>query len=259
MNPSDRIKLNKHKFTKTDYKIYQYLLENPSKIVHGNVYEIADWIGVSRTAIIRFAKKLDYIGFSEFKYDFSRLVHSGNFNNNNPDETSIDYIVDIYQRSIAAIKGTLNEKALKKLIDRLINANKVKVFGLNRTGLAAIQLRQRFHKIDFDAEAVTDYILIPEVARQGHENDVHIFFSTLGETPIILEAIQNSYHRNVFTVVVTMNANSKMLKYSKLSLFLPSTDIFSSRYFFDLQVINFTFIEILVSYLGRRLSETQSE
>ena len=259
MNPSDRIKLNKHKFTKTDYKIYQYLQANPNKVVHGNVYEIADWIGVSRTAIIRFAKKLDYVGFSEFKYDFSRLVHSGNFNNDDPKETSIDYIVDIYQRSISAIKDTLNEKALQKLVDRLVVANKVKIFGLNRTGLAAKQLRQRFHKIDFDGEAVTDYILIPEVARQGHEKDVHIFFSTLGETPIIMEAIENSYRRNVFTVVVTMNRDSKMLKYAKLALFLPSTDTFSSRYFFDLQVINFTFIEILVSYLGRRLSETQSE
>ena len=150
---------------------------------------------------------------------------------------------------------TLSEQQLDQLVDQMLAARRIKIFGLNRTGLSAIQLRQRFHKINFDGEAVTDYILIPEIANQGNEQDVHIYFSTQGVTPIILEAIQASRKKNVFTVLVTMNNHSKMIQYADMVFYLPSTKAVSSDYFFDLQPINMVFIEILLAYLGEKLPQ----
>lgn len=261
MNPIERMNYSKKDFTKTEQIIYEYILNNPTKIVHGNIYDIADWSGVSRTAILRFAKKLGYAGFSEFKYDFSRIVHSGNLNidNNKSALPVYDEIIEVYQKTVSTMKNTLKEKDIKKLIDRMIIANKVKIFGLNRTGLSAKQLRQRFHKIDFDAEAVTDYILIPEIANQGHKDDVHIYFSTLGETPIILEAIRYSKKNKVYTALITMNNKSPMIEYADVVFYLPDTNVYTNKYFFDLQAINFVFVEIIVSYLGNTLLKKENE
>ena len=255
MNPVEKMNLYAENFTKTECVIYNYILSNPSQVVHGSIYDLAEWIGVSRSAILRFAQKIGYNGFSEFKYDFSRYVHGGGFHVLTPNESRMTEIVQIYQKTIGLMTETLSEQQLDQLVDQMLAARRIKIFGLNRTGLSAIQLRQRFHKINFDGEAVTDYILIPEIANQGNEQDVHIYFSTQGVTPIILEAIQASKKKNVFTVLVTMNNHSKMIQYADMVFYLPSTKPVSSDYFFDLQPINMVFIEILLAYLGEKLAQ----
>ena len=157
-------------------------------------------------------------------------------------------------KKIGLMGEFLHDEEVSLLAEKLIHANRVKIFGLNRTGHSAQQLRQRFHKINFDAEAVTDYVLIPEIANQGRPGDLHLYFSTQGETPIIFEAIKASCQQKVYTVLVTMNDNTKMKKYADLLIQLPTTKAFSSDYFFDLQPINMIFIEILISCMGEKLT-----
>ena len=254
MNPIEKMNLSTHKFTKTDFIIYNYITANPSQIVHGSIYDIAAWTGVSRSAILRFSQKIGYDGFSEFKYEFSRYVHGGVFHTLTNNQSKLSEIVNVYQKTIALIEEMIDEDCLNLLAEKMMNARKIKIFGLNRTGYSAMQLRQRFHKIDFDGEAVTDYILIPEIANQGNQQDVHLYFSTQGETPVILEAIQASKKNNVYTVLITMNNQSKMVQYADLLFYLPSTKAISSDYFFDLQPINMVFIEIIIAYLGEKLA-----
>lgn len=257
MNMIQKMKALSGTFTKTDEKIYNYIMENPTQVVHRNIYELAKITGISRSAILRFSKKIGYSGFSEFKYDFSRFVHSGSLKKAEPEQnTSVD-IIDIYQKTINQMKETLDEKKLHLLVDHIVPCRRLKIFGINRTGHSAKQLRQRLHKIAFDGEAVTDFILIPEIANQGTSEDVHIYFSTMGETEIIMEGIQLSKENGAYTVLITMNETSKMIKYTDLYILLPSTQAFSNAYFFDLQPINMIFIEILISYLGKKLQDAR--
>ena len=254
MTPIEKMNRASHNFTKTDFVIYNYILADPIRVVHSNIYDLAKWTGVSRSAILRFAQKIGYNGFSEFKYDFSRYVHGGSFHTPAENREKTEEIADIYQKTIGLMGEFLHDSDVNLLAEKLILANRVKIFGLNRTGHSAQQLRQRFHKINFDAEAVTDYVLIPEIASQGRPDDLHLYFSTQGETPIIFEAIKASCQQKVYTVLITMNGNTKMKKYTDLLIQLPTTKAFSSDYFFDIQPINMIFIEILISCLGEKLT-----
>lgn len=255
MNPKEKMQSLAHTFTKTDEKIYDFIINNPTQFVHHNIYELAKLTGISRSAILRFAKKLEYSGFSEFKYDYSRYVHGGADSKSEQNQSTFVEIIEIYQKTINRMKETLDEEKLNLLVERMISARRLKVFGINRTGHSAMQLRQRLHKIAMDGEAVTDFILIPEIASQGTAEDVHIYFSTLGETEAIMESIKLSHARGAYTVLVTMNEQSRMIAFTDLYILLPSTRAFSSDYFFDLQAVNLVFIEILISYLGRKLQD----
>ena len=59
---------------------------------------------------LRFAKKLGYSGYSEFKYDFSIVGHSSV-----PEEvheSKFDYILDSYTEAVKSIRQYLEEKGL---------------------------------------------------------------------------------------------------------------------------------------------------
>ena len=49
-------------------------------------------MNVSKSALLRFCQKCGYDGFSEFKYEVSRYLHSGNMYNDNEVNSSEEII-----------------------------------------------------------------------------------------------------------------------------------------------------------------------
>ena len=76
MNPYELISAHEAEFTKSDEIIRDAILSNPELIIKYNIITIAEKIDVSKSAILRFCKKLGYSGFSDFKFDMSRFVNS---------------------------------------------------------------------------------------------------------------------------------------------------------------------------------------
>ncbi|CVH74910.1 HTH-type transcriptional regulator RpiR [Clostridiales bacterium CHKCI006] len=256
MNPLQKMQIASGTFTKTDQKKYQFIKENPAETVHLNIQDIASKINVSKSAILRFTQRIGYDGFAEFKFDFNRFIHSGqNHERNQVYPSKLEEIIDIYEKGLILMRQSLHEQEIKAMVSQMIKANKVKIFGVNSTGLAATQLRNRFHKVDFDGEAITDQVLIPEIAAQGHEKDLHIYFSTKGSQISMLTAIENSAKSHVPTILITMDAHCKMAKYATQIILLPSPQMITSDYFLGEQPFNFIFIEILLSYLGEELKK----
>lgn len=256
MNPIEKMQVVSGSFTKTDRKIYAFIIDNPAETVHLNIQDIAAKIGVSKSAILRFTQRVGYDGFSEFKFDFNRYVHSGQNHQRNQNYLSkFEEIIDIYQRTLALITQMTHEEDIQALVQQMIQAHRIKIFGVNSTGLAATQLRYRFHKIDFDGEAVTDQVLIPEIAAQGKPQDLHIYFSTKGELESMVRGIRYSHENGVSTVLITMNAHCKMAAYADRLIVLPTTEMKTTDYFLGDQPFNFILIEVLLSYLGEALDE----
>lgn len=254
MNVLEKMQLASTNFTKTDLQIYDYIVGHPSETVHLNIQEIATEVNVSKSAMLRFTQKIGYSGFSEFKYEFSRYVHSGSSHPyDSTYQSRCEEIVDIYEKTAEFMKSTIQEQDIKRFVENMLQANRIKIFGINSTGLSATQMRNRFHKIAFDAEAVVDPILIPELALQGKQEDLHIYFSTTGNTAVMVEAIKNSSSKHIKTALITTNDKSKMLEFADYKFLLPSTKMVMADYYLDLQVFNFMFIEIIISYLGEQL------
>lgn len=254
MNVFEKMQIASINFTKSDMNIYNFIVSNPADTVHLNIQELADRVKVSKSAMLRFTKKIGYSGFSEFKYEFSRYVHSGTTHAIDESyKSKYEEIINIYEKTVAFMTNTISESDIVQAVDTMLNSKRIKIFGINSTGLAVKQMRNRFHKIAFDAEAVTDPILIPELAAQGNEEDMHIFFSTSGQTEVMIEAIKNSQRRHTKTLLITANEKNKMSDYADHQILLPSTKMIVSDYYLDLQVFNFIFIELIISYLGERL------
>ena len=73
-----KLKEMKEVFTKTEKKIAKYILGNLESIKGMRAKELGALIGISQPSIIRFAKKLGYKGFPEFKIALSEAIITKN-------------------------------------------------------------------------------------------------------------------------------------------------------------------------------------
>ena len=72
MSVISKMKEMQSELTAKEKKISKYILQHLDKIVYMNTYQIADKCKVSQASVVRFAKKLGYSGFPEFKISFGR-------------------------------------------------------------------------------------------------------------------------------------------------------------------------------------------
>ena len=193
MNPFDSMKLASGDFTKSDIRIYDYIMSNQYDAVQQNIVSMAKSIGVSKSALLRFAKKIGYVGFSEFKYDLARAVHRGGSESKDFSGGRIAEIVEIYQQTLGCISEMVDEQELIAIAKVIAAATRIKIFGFNITGLTAQYLRLRLSKINIDAEAVTDAVLMSEISQQGKKGDLHIYLSTKGSDSTLLDMIEVSH------------------------------------------------------------------
>ena len=253
----ERLNIYGSQLTNTEKKVSDYVLQHRQETVRSSLNELAEQCGASRSAVLRFTQKLGYSGYIEFRYDYSLFVHAGR----SAQQTSsnrVQLLALIYDKVIMKMSEYVSDELMEQITDRIKHARKVKIFGLNRNSYSAQQLRHHFHTLNFDAEAVSDTVLVRDLSAAAQPEDVHIYFSVGGATPIISDAIQSSRQRGACTILITMHQNSPMAAYATYQVLLPSTRLVTADYFLDQQAINFIFIEMLIVYLGSSLSAEEA-
>ena len=241
MNPFERLDFYKSNYTKSEKIIYEWIKKNPSTVVKDSIESLAEEISTSKAAIIRFSKKIGYSGFAEFKFELSRYIISGIRENKNENMDISRSITSLYAGYIKTIAKTLS------------NARRVKILGKNRTGLSALQFRYRLTKIGFDAEAITDGILMNQMQESLTKGDVVLIFTTRAEDLQYYELIKNISKNGVTTIVVTCT-ETKLIKQSNYHILLPSIENASTSSFLDNQTIMCVFIEILLAELAYKVN-----
>lgn len=254
MNPFERLDFYKSNYTKSEKIIYEWIKKNPSTVVKDSIESLAEEISTSKAAIIRFSKKIGYSGFAEFKFELSRYIISGIRENKNENMDISRSITSLYAGYIKQINDFIDLKNIKTIAKTLSNARRVKILGKNRTGLSALQFRYRLTKIGFDAEAITDGILMNQMQESLTKGDVVLIFTTRAEDLQYYELIKNISKNGVTTIVVTCT-ETKLIKQSNYHILLPSIENASTSSFLDNQTIMFVFIEILLAELAYKVNE----
>ena len=253
MNPFERLDFYKSNYTKSEKIIYEWIKKNPSTVVKDSIESLAEEISTSKAAIIRFSKKIGYSGFAEFKFELSRYIISGIRENKNENMDISRSITSLYAGYIKQINDFIDLKNIKTIAKTLSNARRVKILGKNRTGLSALQFRYRLTKIGFDAEAITDCILMNQMQESLTKGDVVLIFTTRAEDLQYYELIKNISKNGVTTIVVTCT-ETKLIKQSNYHILLPSIENASTSSFLDNQTIMFVFIEILLAELAYKVN-----
>lgn len=252
VTPLDLIRRNLSQFTKNERLIAEFILNNPHKVFQLTADDFTKEAHISKPAYIRFCKKLGFKGYAEFRFALSRQLIAPK----QADETLPPYqiIAKDYADFILEIPKFLADQNVSEICRSIIQARKLKLFGMNRTALSAHQFRLRLAKIGLDAEVVEDAALMGDVANYLDKDDLLVIFSIKASSFQYLNHLKEVHSRGGKTVLFTMTADNKLSDYVTYQITLPYLSRASQERFLDDQALFFVFIEILLNEIAHLLS-----
>lgn len=257
MNPIDSIHLTMPLFTKKEKLIADFILSDPIRVVQYTADEIANGSQSSKSAFIRMCQKMGYQGFSEFKFAFSRYLVSNPIPTHE-ESNSIADITSSYCEFITKINQTVTLEQVQKLVQQILTAKRFKVLGINRTGLAASQLRMRLSKIGIDCECITDQIIMKDVAASLGQNDFCLIFSIKAMSTYSAVA-DHCLSNGTPITLITMSPTMPLAKQVNEVITLPFISRAGLTNFLDDQAILFVFVEILINEIGKTYNKSNKE
>ncbi|MGY5931504.1 MurR/RpiR family transcriptional regulator, partial [Enterococcus faecium] len=125
-----QIKTMYNDFSPKEQAIADYILENPSKVSHSPISNLASELGIADSTFFQFTKKLGYNGFKDFK--MAMLIQENDLSaisiheNIQKTDTELTMAQKVFESSISTLNDTkklLQQKDLKKAAT-IINESK---------------------------------------------------------------------------------------------------------------------------------------
>ena len=111
-----------------ELSLYEYIMKNKKKVIYMRIRELADEAHVSTTTILRFCKKLNCEGFSEFKVKFKMYIEENNMKKVSDDTSEIiNFLKNIEKSDL--------DKRLDNICDMVKMANTIIFLGIGSSGI----------------------------------------------------------------------------------------------------------------------------
>jgi DNA-binding MurR/RpiR family transcriptional regulator len=252
MNPLEQIKMCEEQFTRSEQRIESYVLANPDMVAAYPIVEIAEKMDVSKSALLRFCQKIGYSGYTEFKYEVSKYLLSGKMQDSDAVKNNYD-MVSIYVSCIQKIPDYISDSKIDELCRLILQARKIKLYGVHESGLSAQYFAYRLASLGVDAEAVTMPGSFSDKASFSKKDDLNLFISISGMTPAIVEAACLSFDKAAHTALITQNAKAKYASRYDSFISIPSLNADKNALFLDSQAILFISLDLIISRLATML------
>ena len=247
MNLMETIHLHKNDFSKTERKVYDYIVQNPTAIETATITKIAELCQVSTSGILRFCQVLGYKGYKDFRFDMLHYLHQAHVEVNS--ENLFDELTSKYLSVIRQFNN-IDQNKLNQLIKQIKNTKNIYIIGVHYSSLPAKHLVLGLQDLGINTYFAYDYMQASHLYNTIHEDDLLIYFSIEGNQNVsrffdLTNASKNTY-------MITLNPKPKLL--IENTLILPGYTL-SKQSIVDLQSIVVIFVELLLNMFHNTLKE----
>ena len=223
-----KIKEGFNSFTNTEKKLANYILKNKDEVVNLSAQELSDKADISPAAVVRFSKTLGYKGFTALKVDLAKDRDERENDTSviiSEDDSINDIIRKVKVSNISSIEetiGLLNSNTIKKIIEAIINAKRIYLFGIGASGIVAMDLQQKLLRINKN----TLYQMDPhiQIASSVHitDEDIAIGISYSGETKEVNVPLKIAKENGAQTIAITRYNKNSLSKIADYTVYLPN-------------------------------------
>ena len=208
--------------TKSEQKVATYTIENMKHIAYVSVTDVAKKCGVGEATIFRFAKKIGYSGYYEFKKDIIEIIENKSENNKREAKNkTYDSIQTMLEHTIALH----DDETLLNVAKVIKNANNIYIFGLGLSNLSAKAAEIRLSFMGYNTFAFSDNHIELIKANLIKENDVVIGLSVSGKTIDTIKHLEIAKSRGATIIGITNYRPSKISDLSDYTLLTASKDV----------------------------------
>lgn len=226
-------------FSDLEHNLYNYIIKNLAQVAYMRIRDLALETHVSTTTILRFCKKLDCDGFTEFKIKLKMYIDA---------QTDDRSLIDGENSLTDFLERTLTKEFQEKItgIAKVIaEAKRVVFIGIGSSGILAEYGSRYFSGLKKFAIYIKDPFL--PIHEQYIEDSVTIVLSVSGESGLTLSQVNQFKQEGSIIVSITNNSDSSLAKMSNHNLsYFVSTEFVG--------IANLT-TQIPVVYLLERLAK----
>ena len=216
-------------FSVREHKVAEYILNNPEKIKDLNTYEIADKTNTSQATVVRFAKRIGFKGFPDFKLSLSQDLGNRKAEshvNIMHEEIKADDSFEIIGRKIAneniiAINNTCEVtdfKELEKAVKALEQSNKIMLAGVGFSGIVAKDFCYKLLELGKHAIIEADtHMQLSCLSTMGKE-DVLFVISHSGKTMEMYNIVKVAKSKNIKVISMTSVAPNPIRELADIKL-----------------------------------------
>ncbi|MCM3171770.1 MULTISPECIES: MurR/RpiR family transcriptional regulator [Paenibacillus] len=195
-----------------ELSIYNYISQNMEKVAYMRIRELADETHVSTATILRFCRKNQCEGFSEFKVKLKMLLAQHKRKSTKALKSPHHAVYEFFERS----QNPELEEKIRTAAQLVSTASSVIFIGTGSSGIMAEYGARYFSSLG----TFSMYINDPQfpVHAKIRENSVTIALSTSGENPFILPHLTQIKQEKNKIVSITNNRQSTIAKISDINI-----------------------------------------
>lgn len=214
-----------NQFTKTDWKIVQYIKKNTASFIELSAQELAREIGTSDASIIRFAQKVGYSGLNELKYTMQKELNKNSSSANHSDYSALLSDLKLLLDSLFNIT---NPADINHAREMMLKARRIFIVGLDFNKNVAEIIAHKFMTLGLTVQSLTNYDTLRLYQSLSGESDLFITLSLSGNHKQ-LSSILADFKKNKSSVILISNYEKSLCAaHASLTLLIPKTDLLHS-------------------------------
>jgi RpiR family carbohydrate utilization transcriptional regulator len=208
---------------KSERKVADAIMLDPEAATHSSIANLAIKASVSEPSVNRFCKRFNTAGFPDFKIKLAKSLVSGvRFVNQNVDsDDTVEHftpkIFDSTMNDLALVRDTIDHGVVNKVVDKLIDAERIYFFGLGTSGAVARDAENKFFRFNLPVSFHDDVLMMRMLASTGRSGDVFFVISHTGRTKEVIEISEIAVD-NGSTVIALTSPGSPLSLISSISL-----------------------------------------
>ncbi|SEN29796.1 DNA-binding transcriptional regulator, MurR/RpiR family, contains HTH and SIS domains [Mesobacillus persicus] len=206
------------------------ILNEPEKIIHSTISEIAGDLNVADATVFRFCKRLGFKGYQALKIalaseNTSPITEIHEKITEHDDEEAI--IRKIFKSNIRTLEDTvqvINMEHFREATKALISARKIDFYGSGGSGAIAMDAHHKFLRSGLLSSCYNDSHLQLMSAAQLSKGDVVVCISHSGTSKDIIEVLKVAKLNGVKTIGITHYADTPVTQLADISLLTVSEE-----------------------------------
>jgi DNA-binding MurR/RpiR family transcriptional regulator len=210
-----------------EQRVARVVIEEAATAALLTITELAERAQTSETTVIRFCRALGFGGYPQLRLALAGEAGAARDDARelggdiSPSDDLVDVVRKIAFADARAVEDTatqLDVAVLERVVDAVVAARRVDVYGVGASAFVAQDLQQKLHRIGRVAYAWSDMHLALTSAALLDERDVAFGVSHTGTTTDTIEAFAEAGRRGALTVALTNFPKSPITRVADLVL-----------------------------------------
>lgn len=224
----------KPNLTKAEHKLSEYIFSDTNNVIHMSITNLAERCDVSGATIVRFARKLGYEGYNDFKValaqeitqkgEIESIMITGAIEKNDSIETIAKKLYEINSNALQHTMSLMHYDEINKSALMIASAKKIHFIGIGHSSIMAQDAKYKFMRIGMDTDAYSDGHTMIMMCSIMDKNDVVFAISHSGNTSEIVKSLKIAKEAGAHTICVSSNKNSKVAEYADSMVTYVSTE-----------------------------------